>query len=122
MLQEEALVKMDSLIRNGISDPNVMIEGMNTIFQSDSAVIIHCTIRYVNKFGGYNKQQIEYVYGFDQIGEKKHYLSDINDFETVVRNEECLNELDGGHSGIDSIQQIQSKVIQSLKRYGLTVK
>ena len=68
---------------------SVKISDIETVFQSDSTCVLHFTLRGQNGFGGYTRQEVEYIY----------YLADSN------RIYECFIDLEEKKSQYEKLKR-----------------
>ena len=132
LMLEDALNQMDATIKGVVADPNPVIEYVENVFVSDSVVILHCIIRAHNAFGGYAKQQTEYVYGICEDGTLKENLENMNDImntHVIFSNElgNSIKALTGDampkfSNAQDSVRYIKDKALESIGEYGREVK
>ena len=124
LLTSNALEQLDSTVKRVVADPNVIIENKKIMFESDSATIIHCDIRGTNAFGGWVKQQTEYIYGICKNGKIKEWMADIKDNDIVFYSKDDLYKQLSGNvnpdfaNETDSIKYIKHKAIYNLEHYG----
>lgn len=129
LMLEDALNQMDATIKGVVADPHPVIDNVENVFVSDSVVILHCIIRAHNAFGGYAKQETEYVYGICEDGTLKESLENMDDINVIFSNElgNSIKALTGDampkfSNAQDSVRYIKDKALESIGKYGREVK
>ena len=91
------------------ADPNAQLHDLETVFSSDSLVILNGTLSGVGHSGRHIDMRVEYVYGLDADGHLHESLFDIDARKSVITRARELRDSIQVNAGLkhDSIQCIR---------------
>ncbi len=123
--QKDAERQMVKTLKATASDPNARLHDVETVFSSDSLVIIDGTLSGVGYFGKHIDMRVEYIYGIDADGRLRDFVFDIDERGSVVARAEEYRRSLKEDSGLerDSIQCIRDvAMIMDLAPNGQDIK
>lgn len=82
-IENDAKKRMKLTIKELAKDPNIQISDIKVLFQTDSLVIVQCVTRGINGFGGYSRNEMEYLYAITDDGNIMEKLTDKEKHEGV---------------------------------------
>lgn len=75
-IESDAKKRMKLTIKELAKDPNIQISDIKVLFQTDSLAIIQCVTRGINGFGGYSRNEMEYLYAITDDGKVMEKMTD----------------------------------------------
>lgn len=90
-LTKEASKQMKITISQLAKDPNAQISDTKTTFKADSLIVMNCVVRGLNAFGGYARNDMEYVYAIRKDGVRMELVRNLDNEESVFEQMEDIH-------------------------------
>lgn len=84
-IESDAKEQMQKTIKNLAKDPDTQISDTKAMFKTDSLIVLHCVVRGKNGFGGYTRNDMEYIYGIFKDNTRMESLQNLDEKESILK-------------------------------------
>ncbi len=84
-IESQAKEQVEKTLTELAKNPeSVQISNVETIFHTDSTCVLHLVFRGQNGFGGYSRENLEYIYALQKSGDIYEGIVNLDDTESRV--------------------------------------